>query len=823
MENLFQDFRYAFRMLRKNPGFSLIAITAIAISIGANSAIFSVVNSVLLNPMPYKDPAGLVRIWGKFDKEGIPKNWISQPELLDLQSQCDSFDGLAAFQDSGANLTGTGDPIRLNTVYTNASLFPILGVQAVAGRTFSEDEDQPGRNRVVLISNKLWRNRFGGDPGVVGQTIGLNGENHTILGVMPPGFSYPAQDDLWVPLAIDKSKLDNRGNHGLEVIARRKAGVSNQQASTDLERVALALQEQYPLNYSATSGWGLYLVPMLDEAVGSIRPALYALIGAVLFVLLIACANVANLLLARSTVREKEIAVRAALGARRGRLIRQLLTESVLLASAGGLLGVALAYAGIRAFVAFGPRDIPRIEEISLDWRVLVFSLALTLVTGIVFGLAPALHTSKPELHDSLKEGARGSTLGRNRLRSALVLAEVALALVLLVGAGLMLRSFTRLLDHNLGYRTDHLLTLRLSPSSTRYTEPAQVIAFYRQLLDRIKVLPGVESAGAVSHLPLSGSYTSGSVGLEDQSAGEGLQRFRGYPYFEADRRVATPDYFNALGIKLIKGRLFTDADNDKAPRVVLVDDSFEKRFWPDTGALGKRVSVGFDSATQQVRWGEIVGVVGHVNHYGIDQVKQYGLKFEGREQIYFPLEQSQFAQRMFLAIHTSSDPLSLTTAVRSEVTSLDADQPIYQIKTMDDLLSDAVAQRRLNMLLFVGFSSIALVLAVVGIYGVLSYSVTQRTHEIGIRMALGAQQNSVLALVVRQGMKLVAIGLAAGLVTAFAVTRLMASLLFAVSPTDLLTFAMISLILAGVALLACLIPARRASRVDPIIALRYE
>jgi putative ABC transport system permease protein len=822
MDTLLNDIRYSLRLVRKNPSFAFIAIAAIALSIGANSAIFSVVSSVLLKPLPYQQADRLVRIWGKYENEGIPKNWISEPELIDLVQTCQSFENLAAYKAGGANLTGTGDPVRINTAAVNASLFPILGVSAMQGRVFLEEEDQPGRNKVVLVSSKLWRSRFAADPRVVGTSIGLNGENYTVLGIMPDGFQYPDRDDLWVPLAIDKAKPSNRGNHSLEVVGRLKSGVSSEQASAELNRVALMLQEQNPNNYPQTSGWGLFLVPMLDETVGDIKPALFVLLGAVLFVLLIACANIANLLLARSSAREKEIAVRASLGARRARLVRQLLTESIMLALTGGIIGVLLAYAGIKSFVAFGPRDIPRIEEISLDWRVLGFSLLLTLITGLVFGLAPALRISRPDLHDSLKEGARGSTGSRNRLRSVLVLAEVALALVLLVGAGLMLKSFAKLLDLNLGYRTDNILTMRISLPSNKYKEDKQVASFYDQLLDKVKGLPGVTGAGAISHLPLSGSYTSGSVAVEDQAAGQGLPLFVGYPYIETDQRTASVDYFNTLGIQLIKGRLFTDADNSTAPKVAIVDESFERRFWPNSTALGQHVSVGFDQATQKIQWGEIVGVVGHINHYGVDQVKQYQLKFEGREQLYVPIDQRP-DQRMYLAVRTSVEPTGLVGAVRSQVLSLDPEQPAYDIRTMDDRLSDSVSQRRLNMLLMAGFSTIALVLAVVGIYGVLSYSVTQRTHEIGIRMALGAQQRGVLALVVRQGMKLVVIGLAMGSLAALMLTRLMQGLLFGVSATDPPTFITISLTLSVVALLACLIPARRASRVDPMVALRYE
>jgi len=819
MENLLQDARYSIRMLRKNPGFTVVAVIALALGIGANSAIFSVVNAVLLRPLPFKDPAGLVRIWGKIEKAGIPKNWISQPELLDLKEQSQAFEGIAAYESGGANLTGSGEPLRVNMASVNASLFPILGIQASLGRTFLDEEDQPGKDKVVLVGNALWRSRFGGDPALVGKTLGLSGTSYSVIGIMPAGFQFPDQDELWVPLAIDIANLEDRGSHGLEVVARLKPGVTPPQAQTDLANIAAALEQRFPNNY-ANSGWGLYPVSMLDELVGNIRPALYILLGAVGFVLLIACANVANLLLARATAREKEVAIRAAMGARRGRLIQQLLTESVILAAIGSALGLGLAYLGVKLFVVLGPSEIPRIEEIGLDARVVGFSVLMAVVTGLAFGLAPAIQISKPNLHDSLKEGGRGSTSGRHRLRNVLVVSEVAIALVLLVGAGLMIKSFQRLLQLNLGFRTEKVLTMRLALPSTRYGEDGKVAAFYHQLLDKIKALPGVESAGAISHLPLSGSYASGTTAVENAENQEGLQTFQGVAYIEADRRSVSPDYFQALGIALKEGRLFTEADNETAPPVAVVDESFQRRFWPNGSAVGKRFVARFNDGN--IKWGQIVGVVTHIRHYGVDQVKQFGLGQEGREQAYFPYLQRP-SNRMYLAIKTTTDPLSLAGAVRSQVLSLDPEQPVYQVRNMDQLVKSSLAQRQLNMILFAAFSAIALILAAVGIYGVMSYSVTQRTHEIGIRMALGAQQSSVLRLVIRQGMTLAFAGIGIGLLVARALTRLMSSLLFGVSATDPVTFAAISVILTGVALVACFVPARRATRVDPMIALRYE
>ncbi|MEK6303158.1 MAG: ABC transporter permease [Acidobacteriota bacterium] len=821
METFLHDIRYSFRMLRKSPGFTAVATLTLALGIGANSAIFSVVNALLLRPLPFKDPDRLVRIWGKFEKDGIPKNWISEPELIDLNQMSESFEDIAAYQGSGVNLTGNQDPVRINAAFVNASLFPVLGINATLGRTFSADEDQPGRNKVALLGHNLWQSRFASNPNVIGESIGINGENYTVLGVMPAGFQFPDQDDVWLPLAIDRNKPDDRGSHSLEVVAKLKPGYTPEQAGVELNNIATTLQERYPNNYSPDGGFGFFFVPMLDELVGKLRPALWVLVGAVGFVLLIACVNVANLLLSRAGARAKEFAVRAALGAGRGRLVRQLITESLLLSLIGSALGLALAWTAVRLFVALGPPDIPRMSEISLDWRVAGFSLFVSILTGLVFGLAPALQASKPDLQDALKEGGRGSTGGRHRLRNVLVVSEVAIALVLLVGAGLMIKSFGKLLDLDLGFRSGKTLTMRLSLPSTKYKEDAQQAAFYRQLLERVRVLPGVESASVISHLPLSGSYSSGSTAVENAEVEEGLRHFQGIPYIEADRRSVSADYFSTLGIALKEGRLLTEADNETAPPVAVVDELFQRRFWPNGSAVGKRFIAQFNDG-KDIKWGQIVGVVAHVRHYGIDQVKQYGLAQEGREQVYFPYLQRP-NDRMYLAVRTGMEPLSLAGAVRGEVLALDKDQPVYDVKSMDQLVSSSLAERQLNMVLLGGFSLIALLLAAVGIYGVMSYSVAQRTHEMGIRMALGAKQSNVLSLVVRQGMTLALAGVAAGLVGAFALTRLMTSLLYGVSTTDPLTFGAIAVILTGVALVACLVPARRATKVDPMIALRYE
>ena len=821
MEKLLHDIRYSIRMLRKSPGFTAVAIIALALGIGATAAIFSVIYAVALRPLPFKEPDQLVKVWGKFEKEGIPKNWISEPELYDLRENTQSFEDFAAFQTFGVNLTGNDSAERVSAAFVNANLFSLLRIQPSLGRTFTEEEDKAGADRVVLVSNGLWKRRFAADPSIVESTISLNARNYTVLGVMPPGFNYPDDVDVWIPIGFDKANPGNRGNHGLEVLSRIKDGVSIAQANSEISSLANALVEKYPNFYSSDGGFSFYSIPLHEEVVGNIKPMLVLLIISVALVLLIACANVANMLLARATVREKEVAIRAALGAGRARLMRQLLTESLLLAFVGGVLGVLLALLGVKLFVAFGPQNIPRIAEIKVDLLVLGFSLLVTILTGIIFGLAPALHISKPNLSNSLKEGGRGSTGSRHFVRNALVVSEVAFALMLLIVAGLTMRSFQRLLEINLGFRTDNVLTMRLTLPQVNYPQNEQVATFYSRLVEQVEALPGVQSAGATSILPLSGSYSSGTTIVEDTSAGEGLQKFQGHPFLEADRRNVTPGYFESLGAKLLKGRLIAETDNDKAPRIAVVDEKFARRFWPNGEAVGKRIAVG--GGPNNIEWGEIVGVIGHIRHYGTNKEGQDRAYFpEGREQIYFPLAQNP-QRTMYLAIRTTTEPSNLTNAVRGVVQSLDRNLPLYEVKTMDQLVSVAVANPRLNLVLMGIFAGVALILATVGIYGVMSYSVTQRTHEIGIRMALGAQTSDVMKMVVKQGMALTGAGVVVGLAGALLTTRLMSSLLFGVSATDPITFGVISLILIGVALGACFVPARRATKVDPMVALRYE
>ena len=808
MDRFLQDLRYGFRMLIKSPGFTFVAVLTLALGIGANTAIFSVVNAVLLRPLPFPEPERLVMIWGQFAKFGIPRNWISQPELVDLREQNQVFENLGAYTDGSFNVSGSEKPEWASGAYVTPDLFDTLKVKPVLGRGFTMDEEKPGAGNVAIVSDGFWRRHFGGEPQIVGKSIMLDGEKFTVIGVMPPRFQFPTTTtDIWAPLTIDVANND-RGSHYLKVVARMKHGVDLGQASAATSGIAHNLERDHE-GYK-DSGWDLYLVPLHEQIVGEVKPALYILLGAVAFVLIIACANVANLMLARAAAREKEVAIRTALGAGRWRLIRQLLTESLLLAMVGGGLGLLLAFWGVDALLAFGPSDLPRVEQISVDGRVLGFSLLASLLAGALFGIVPALQVSRPSLNDTLKDtGGRTSAGVRGRrMRSVLVVLEVAVSLVLMAGAGLMIRSFSRLTQVDPGFDPRGVLTARMFLTPVKYTEPAQMESFYRRLIERLGQIPGVESASAISLIPMGGS-SSGTMTVKDRLGDKDRESL------EVDRRTVTPDYFRTVGMTLVKGRAFTEQDRADAPPVTIVDESFARRYWPDSDPVGREIKVGGpDNVDARRPWMTIVGVVKHV--------KQYGLDVDGREQAYFP-----FAQRpqvsMALALRTKQDPLALASLVQSEVLALDSDIPIYSVRSMSEIVSDSVAQARFSLFLLATFAGVALALSAVGIYGVMAWSVSQRHHEIGIRMALGAQGADVLRLVLRSGMTLTLAGVVLGLGSALALTRLMDSLLFHVSAVDPATYAAGALVLATVAMLACYIPARRATRVDPMIALRYE
>jgi putative ABC transport system permease protein len=802
MESLIKDIHYGVRMLTRNPAFTVVAVIALALGIGANAAIFSVVNAVLLRPLPYDDPDRLMMI-RETKLPQFPEFSVSPGNFLDWQKQNTVFEPLVAIQNAAFNLIEAGEPERLQGQRVTDGFLAMLGAQPVLGRGFLPEEDQPGHNNVVILSHGLWQRRFGGDPNILDRAITLNGQSYNIIGVMPPSFRFGGRaTELWTPMGFTAQQAQQHGAHYVSAIGRLKPRVTVEQARAEMSAIAERLAGQYP---DANAGWNVKVMPMLEYAVRSIKLALYVILAAVGFVLLIACANVANLLLARAASRQKEIAIRTALGAGRWRIVRQLLTESVLLSLIGGAVGLLLAVWGKDLLLSLAPEDLPRVREASLDGWVLAFTAGITLLTGLIFGLVPALQASKPNLNETLKDAGRGSTEGgrRHLVRSVLVVLEVATALVLLVGAGLMIKSFLRLQNVDPGFNPNNALTAKIALPQKKYPETDQRAAFYKQLLEKVAALPGVQAAGAACVLPLDDDYV---LGFEIQ----------GRPPYPAGDEPSTnyysvtPDYFAAMGIPLLRGRLFNEHDTKDSLRVAVISEAMAKKFFPDEDPIGKHIHV----TNGPVVYREIVGIVGDVKQYGLDQ--------ETPVETYEPFNQQPFGS-MALVVRTTGDPTSLSGAIRSEVLSLDKEQPVSSIKPLAQLVSASIAQQRFAMLLLGVFAAVAMVLASVGIYGVMSYSVTQRTHEIGIRMALGAGQRDVLRLVVGHGMLLTLIGVAIGLGIAFLLTHVMAALLFGVSATDLTTFVVFSVSLTAVALVACLVPARRALKVDPMVALRYE
>jgi putative ABC transport system permease protein len=807
--DLWQDLRYGLRTLLKNPGFTIIAVIALALGIGANSAIFSVVNAILLRPLPFKNPEQLVMVWENAAHLGFPKNTPSPPNFLDWQTQNTVFTGMAAMSERSFNLTGIGEPERLDGRRVSANLFDLLGVPAQLGRTFIPDDDRAGTH-VVLLSYSLWQRRFGSDPKVIGRAVTLNGESYTVIGVMPRSVHLPSygnwSDEVWVPIAFTSEELTQRGNHFLNVVARIKPGISLKQAQAEMETIAARLAREYP-RYNTRIG--AFVTPLHEELVGDIKPALLILLGAVGFVLLIACANVANLLLARAAVREKEIALRLALGASRFRLTRQFLTESVLLALLGGGFGLLLALAGIRVLKAFIPATISQTQTISIDGKVLLFTALIALLTGIVFGLAPAVHVSHSNLNDSLKEGGRDSAASRkgNRVRGLLVIGEVAVSFILLIGAGLLINSFLHLRNLDPGFRTDHLLTMKVDLSELKYPDGQRRTVFFDDVLQRIRPLPGVESVAVAGNLPFT--YNGDSMGI----AVEGIPDPPPDQWPDVIYRAVGPGYFSTMGIPLIRGRDFTDQDKADSKDVVVIGEKTAQHYWPGQDPIGKRLKPG--STNSKAPWREVIGVV--------KDVRQNDFIAEPKMQMYFTYRQLKDLAANALIVRTSVEPMSLATSIRNAIWAVDKDQPVADIDTMDRIVLEAIARQRFSMLLLGIFAALALTLAAVGIYGVMSYSVAQRTHEIGIRMALGARRADVLTMTVGQGLKLVSAGMVLGLVAAFLLTRVLASLLFGISATDPVTFIGISLVLLAVAILASYVPALRAAKVDPMIALRAQ
>lgn len=803
MGTLLSDLRYSFRTLFKHPGYTIAAVIALALGVGGNTAIFSVVNAVL-RPLPFREPDGLVWMRAASLRTGEQIGSISIPDFLDYRQQNGTLERFSALHNLSFTLSGESDAERVKAAGVSADFFETFGIAPKLGRAFLPEEEKEGRNSVVVLSHGLWQRRFGSDPNVVGRSLVLNARSFTVVGIMPPEFQFPREVELWTPLPLDAKQMAVRRFHFLSGVGRLKPGVTLEQAQADITSVAHQLERQYP---DTNTDYGLGLTPLSTYLVGDIRATLWMLMGVVGFVLLIACVNVASLTLARMTTRSREISIRVALGAGRWRIVRQLLTESVLLALIGGAVGLLLAVLGVKTLVALSSENIPHLNDLSVDGRVLGFTLVVSSLAGVLSGLAPALSALRTDLNEALKEGGRGPADGpsHRRLHGALVVTEIALSFVLLIGAGLLTKSFLRLSNVEMGFNPEKVLTMQLALSRAKYPEPQQRAALFRQLIERVEALPGVQAAGIASGIPLSGQEQDTSFTIEGKppaALGSGDDN--------AYYRVVTDGFFQALGIPLIKGRLFSTADRLGATNVVLVSETFARRLFPGEDPIGKRLQIGLGEP-----WtGEVVGVVGNVRYSSLAQ--------EPYREIYTSVEQTPDSITN-LVVRATTGPANLTAAVKDVVRSIDKDVPIYNIKTMDQRVSESAFQQRFRTLLLGIFAGIALLLAAVGIYGVVAYSVTQRTHEIGIRMSLGAQQGTIRRMIVRRGMLLALVGVAIGLVAAVPLTRVTSSFLFGVSATDPATFVGISALIAGVTFLASYIPARRAARVDPLVALRYE
>ena len=812
IEDLAQDLRYGVRVLAKSPVFTAITVLTLALGIGANTAIFSVVNALLLRPLPFRDAERLVMLWENNPNLDAGQNPISRANFRAWREQSNSFDGMAAFSDQRLNLTGDGEPEEVSVQLATPELFQVLGVEPILGRGMTQEDGRPSAPNVAVLSYGIWQRRFGGDAGVVGRPITLNGAPFTVIGVLPAGFQWhirrssnsgrPAE--IWTVLPMPTEGPGTRGRF-LSAVARVKPGVSLEQAEAEMKTIAARLEQDSPYN----KGYSAEVIPLREQFVGNVRPALLILLGAVGFVLLIACANIANLLLARAAAREKEIALRTALGAGRMRIVRQLLTESLLLALMGSLLGLGLAWWGTRALVAISPRDLVNLQGFGINQTVLAWTLGVSLLTGIIFGLAPALEATRFNLNDVLKEGGKGTggqSSRSSRLRSALVVAEVALALVLLASAGLMVKSFAYMRKINTGFNTENVLTMVVRLPYAKYREDQQVVGFFRQATERINALPGVRSVGMVNYLPFYGGLGASTVfTIEGRPAPPPGQEVT------TDVRVADPGYFNAIGIPVLRGRNFTDFEASEAKHVAIISEAMARQNFPGEDPIGKRITIPMSEKPVPT---EIVGIVGDVRYESLVD--------EAKPAVYLPHPELTYPF-MTLVIRTIGDPAEMASAVRSELRAIDPDQPVSDVRTMEQVMADTFSRARFNTLLLGLFAGLATLLAAVGIFGVMNYSVTLRAHEIGIRMALGAQQSRVLMLILRQGLLLTLIGIGIGLAAALALTRVMSGLLFGVGATDPVTFAAIVLLLGVVSLIACYLPARRATKVDPMVALRYE
>jgi putative ABC transport system permease protein len=811
MSDLGNDLRYGLRAFTRAPAFSSVALITLALGIGATTAIFSVVNAVILRPLPYPEPDRIVQVWMDNRRTGLDEDLHSFPNYADLRDQNGVFSNMAAYFTSGYNLTAgcsesDCEPQRVAALFSTADLFKVLRVSPVMGRAFTAEEETSGRDGVVIISHGLWTRLFAADRNVLGRIVRLNGRERTIIGVLPPGFTFPNRDtDIWVPLALDPDERQQRSSFGFWSVARLRAGVDFPRAVSDLNALGRRLEQQFPTNKDL----GVYLVPLPEQVVGrTLRTSLWVMMAAVGAVLLIACANVANLMLSRAAVREREMSVRVALGAARTRLIRQLLTESILLSVVGSALGTGLAWVGLRVLTGLAPRDIPRLDQIRIDPVVLGVALGLAVVTGIAFGLAPALQSSRAAVGGALREAIRGGTGGRRaqRLRRTLVAAQIALVVILLTGAGLLIRSFMHLQRVDLGFRPDNLLTMRFSMPGAKYPTPQTRAAFQATLLERARQVPGVQGAAFISDIFLSATPTSTTMTIDGREMTPEEQNI------EVPLDAVSPDYFRVMGIPLRRGRTFTAADNLDAPQVVIINESMARRFWPNEDALGKRFRYGGAQSTAPLM--TVVGIVGDMRRTGFDAPVRYET---------FRPHTQWVVGSLTLVARTAGDPLAMVAPLRAQFRSIDPEQPVFEIASMDQLLSSMVAQRRFSMALLGTFAALALVLGVVGVYGVTSYLVAQRTREVGVRLALGAQPLQVVGMVVRQGMVVAAVGLATGLVGAVVAGRFMTGLLYGVRPFDIATLIGVTTVIGLATLVANWVPALRAAHVDPLTALRSD
>jgi len=812
LEHLAQDLRFAFRVLTKNRGFTAVAILTLALGIGANTAIFSVVYGVLLQPLPYQDASRLVVLNETTPKVGTVS--VSYPNFLDWRQQSHSFSQMAAVHDVGFNLAGVTQPESISGEAVSPNFLSMIGVRPFLGRDFEASEEKPGTPPVVLLSYELWQSHMGSDRNAIGRTITLDGRSFTIVGVLPPNFRSLDKTDVMLPIGVwatnNSKEANERGDRGdMIVIGRLAPNITLAQARTEMEGIAARLAKEYPVT---NDRFGVALQSIRDSFVSDARPAILVLFGAVMFVLLIACANVANLFLVRGAARTKEIALRMAFGARRSRIIRQMLTESFVLACLGGVLGLLLAFLGIRGIVALIPMDMLSGSTVKLNGAVLFFAAGIVVLAAFIFGLAPAMHSTRPDVQSELKEGGRtaSASAAQNKLRGALAIAEISLALILLVGAGLMMKSLYKLMSVNPGFRPDRVLTMKMDLRTQQYSKEPAILNFWQQVLDKARALPGVEAAAVGTVVPLTDSHSRADITIE----GMALPTPGNFPH--PDIHEVSPAFTSTLGIPLLRGRTFTDTDNQEAPLVGMVNARLAQQYWPNDDPIGKRLMFGHPDPTgkKPPKWITVVGVVG--------DTKLYGLANPSRLEVYVSSLQYPDSD-MDLVVKSRIDPAALTSAIRGAVASIDKNQPIFAISTMNQLVSDSLGTRRITLVLLGLFSALALVLAAIGIYGVISYSVAQRTHEIGIRMALGAQHKDVLHMILRQGAKFALAGVAIGVVESLGLTQLMSSLLFSVSAADPLTFAGVAILLVLVAMLACYIPARRALRVDPMVALRYE